>query len=105
MKGAIKTSIVSNHRPVYIALPVEGDEDHDFEISLEPIVAWKVRYSDHEKNIHDYAVPILNNFSSSQYAIYDYETDIWSVPDYTSGKGLDTLVDFFKENKDLESPF
>ncbi len=99
MDNDIKISIVSNNRPVYIALPVEGDENHDLKIELEPIIAWKVRYSDHKKNLHDYAEPILNNLSASRYAIYDYETDIWSIPDHTSGKGLDTLVEFFKKNK------
>ena len=98
MKGDKKTSIVSNSRPVYIALPVEGDENHDFEVMLEPIVAWKIRYSDDDSNHANFAEPILNNLSPSKYAIYDYETEIWSIPDYTSGKGLDTLVQHLKES-------
>jgi hypothetical protein len=97
MKETIKTSIVSNTRPVYIALPVEGDENHDFEVMLEPIVAWKIRYNDNESNNANFAEPILNSLSPDKYAIYDYETEIWSIPDYTSGKGLDTLAKYFKE--------
>ena len=97
MKGAIKTSIVSNSRPVYIALPVEGDENHDFEVMLEPIVAWKIRYSDDDSNHANFAEPILNNLSPDKYAIYDYETEIWSIPDYTSGKGLEELAKHLKE--------
>lgn len=99
MEGDIKTSIVSNSRPVYIALPIEGDEDHDFEIMLEPIVAWKVRYSDDDSNHANFAEPIINNLSPDKYAIYDYETEIWSILNYTSGKGLETLAEHFKEIK------
>ncbi len=97
MKGDIKTSIVSNSQPVYIALPVEADKDHDFEIMLEPIVAWKIRYSDDDSNHANFAEPILNNLFPDKYAIYNYETEIWSIPDYTSGKGLEELVKHFKE--------
>lgn len=97
MKGDIKTCIVSNTRPVYIALPVEGDENHDFEVMLEPIIAWKIRYSDDDSNHANFAEPIINNLSPDKYAIYDYETEIWSIPDYTSGKGLKELVKHFKE--------
>ncbi len=94
----ISTSIVSNARPVYIAMPVSGENDDDnLEILLEPIVAWKILYKADENSKVDFAEPIINNFLPDQYAIYDYETGIWSIPHDSSGKGLDALVQHLRE--------
>ena len=93
----ILVSIVSNSRPAYVAEPVT-DGDKVTEIVLEPVTAWKVIYELDENSDVGSSVPITINMLTSTYAVYYSDTDMWSIPENTCGKGLNTLLEYFQKS-------
>lgn len=96
-------AIIENSMPAYIAEPVT-DENNVAEIILEPIVAWKVIYESTESNEFSdtaTAIPVtIHAGLPSTYAVYYSDTEIWSIPEVTTSKGLDRLLEYFQSNLD-----
>lgn len=88
-------TFVPNSRPAYVAEPLV-DGDRAVEIILEPIVAWQISYASDEDNDMASATPVTIYASlPSRYAVYYSDTDMWSISEITSDKGLDSLLEYF----------
>jgi hypothetical protein len=95
-------AIVPNCRSAYVASPV-SDGNKIVEIDLEPVVAWKIVYKEDAPNeFSDIAtgIPVtIHSGLPGDYAIYYSDTELWSVAEDTSGKGMDSLLKHFQERE------
>lgn len=87
--------IVPNHRPAYVAEPIFEDNNAVTEIDLNPIVAWKVVYTERPEEDSSFALPITVESLPSTYAIYYSDTETWVMPENCMGCGLAELLEAF----------
>lgn len=96
------TSIIANTRSAYVVTPVLDRKNAFVELNLEPVVAWKVTYDEYDasNDSDSFAEPITIQIGlPPKYAIYYSDSERWSIPEHTSGRGLDTLlIHFTKED-------
>jgi hypothetical protein len=88
-------AIVPNHRPAYVAEPISGDNNEVTEIRLNPVVAWKVVYTESSEEDSSFASPITAESLPSTYAIYYSDTESWIIPEDRMGDGLVELLEEF----------
>lgn len=98
-------AIIPNSRPAYIASPVTDEDGSILEISLDPIVAWRVDYQKKDDSMN-VAIPITtDSILPGDYAIYFSDTKEWSVPEHCAGEGLQKLREHFEEERERKKDF
>jgi hypothetical protein len=95
-----KVKVVECATPLYVAEPVTEEENVVVEVVLVPIIAWRIEYSDESDNTSTIVCPItIEGAANDDHAIYSKETDEWHAPMSGSGKGLETLIEYYCGNK------
>lgn len=93
MKGEHFT--VANARPLYVALPIIEEDGRVERVVLEIVVAWRVEVD--ARGTVGAAEPIgVEDYAGGDLAIYDAETEIWTVPGLQSGQGLESAREVFR---------
>jgi len=91
------TTIVPNSRPAYVAEACTNEKNEIVEVSLSPIVAWRIEYESELNSENSSAIPITTDIGlPTNYAIYYSDTEQWNVPFETWGSGLSDLLAHFQ---------
>lgn len=97
-------TIQNANKNLHVATIFFNEEKGDFEIFLDPVIAFVVNYylsyeDDEPKLVSDLPRPITIMVRLDEYedvVYYDTGTEYWYHPDSSNGRGMDSLRDYLK---------
>ncbi len=99
-----KYTVIPNSQPYYVIESVEDEEGNLAAGRPMAIAAWKVFYEENDDNSH-FAMPVGVHGGGffDDFAIWNSETDVWEIPEDKNGRGMDDLVNAFRQNAELRT--